>query len=147
MRTRLVRSVGACAVAAAAVVLSSCGDGKVKVYPVRGQVVDEKGKPAAGAQVFFHPVSPPGGNVEAAVGTADADGVYRLTTYAAGDGAPAGSYVVTVCWYEPRKSPFGPPPKDLLCGLYANREASQFKFTVEPKPGNEMPLIKVRVPK
>jgi hypothetical protein len=96
---------------------------------------------------MFHPVSPPGGNVEAAVGTADANGTYHLTTYTTGDGAPAGQYVVTVCWYEPKKSPFGPPPKDILCGQYASREASQFKFTVEPKADNEMPLIKVRIPK
>ena len=147
MRTRLFRSVGACAVAAVAVVLSSCGDGRVTVYPVQGQVVDEKGKPAAGALVMFHPVSPPGGNVEAVAGTADANGVYRLTTYTAGDGAPAGQYVVTVCWYEPKKSPFGPPPKDLLCGKYASREASPFKFAVEAKSDNEMPIIKVSIPK
>ena len=90
MRTRLARSAGACAVAVLAVVLSSCGDGRVKVYPVQGKVVDEKGKPAAGAMVMFHPVNPPGGNVEAVVGTADTEGVYRLTTYTAGDGAPTG---------------------------------------------------------
>jgi hypothetical protein len=134
-------------VATLAVLASSCGDGQVKVYPVHGKVVDEKGKPAAGAQVFFHPVSPPGGNVEAVVGTTDDSGVYRLTTYTAGDGAPAGQYVVTVCWYEPKKSPFGPPPKDILCGKYASRETSPFKFAVEPTAGNEMPLITVRIPK
>jgi hypothetical protein len=147
MRTRLLRSAGACAVAVVAVVLSSCGDGRVKVYPAHGKVVDEKGKPAAGALVMFHPVSPPGGNVEAVVCTADADGVYRLTTYTAGDGAPAGQYVVTVCWYEPKKSPFGPPPKDLLCGKYASREGSQLKFAVEPTADNEMPTITVRIPR
>jgi hypothetical protein len=139
--------LGICAAAALAVLASSCGDGTVRVYPVQGKVVDEKGKPAAGAQVFFHPSSPPGGNVEAVVGTTDANGIYRLTTYTAGDGAPAGQYVVTVCWYEPKKSPFGPPPKDILCGKYASREGSHFKFTVEPKADNEMPLITVRIPK
>jgi hypothetical protein len=145
MRTRLARSAGPIAVAVLAAMLSSCGDGRVKVYPVHGKVVDEKGKPAAGATVMFHPVTPPGHNVEAAAGTADEAGEYRLTTYNAGDGAPAGEYVVTVTWPEPRKSPFGPPPKDLLCGKYADRQASKLRYTVEPKPDNEIPAITVSI--
>src|SRR5262249_2552105 len=107
---RLARSALFCAVAATALAISSCGGGRVKVYPVHGKVVDEKGKPAVGAIVMFHPVAPPGKNVEAVSGTVDESGEYRLTTYTNGDGAPAGEYVVTITWPEPRKSPFGPLP-------------------------------------
>jgi hypothetical protein len=147
MRTRLVRSAGACAVAAAALALASCGDGRVKVHPVRGTVLDASGKPAAGAMVTFHPVAPPGGGVEAVCGVCDDTGSYRLTTYDAGDGAPAGEYVVTVTWFQPKRTPFDPPPTDLLCGKYADRQTSPFRFTVEPKPDNEMPVITVIIPK
>ena len=145
--TRLARAAGTCAVALVAAALASCGDGRVAVYPAHGKVLDEKGKPAAGAVVTFHPVAPPGGGVEAVSGTVGADGTYRLTTYETGDGAPAGEYVVTVCWYKPKKTPFDPPPPDLLCGKYADRQASKFRFKVEPKPDNELPAITVTVPK
>lgn len=81
---------------AASVALPACSDSEVRlpVYPVTGQVKLPSG-PATGALVVFHPKNGdlnaprPNGNV-------DAQGRFTLTTYEAGDGAPAGEYAVTV---------------------------------------------------
>jgi hypothetical protein len=85
-------------------VLSGCGDGKIRTYPVTGTVhVD--GKPAGGAIVIFCPTD---GSAqfkrERPFGTADADGKFGLTTFIAKDGAPAGDYRVMVRWPAPRKA-------------------------------------------
>jgi hypothetical protein len=64
------------------------------VHPVSGKVTFD-GRPAAGAQVVFHPKT-----ATAAIPTpsakADSQGNFSLTTYDAADGAPAGDYAVTV---------------------------------------------------
>jgi len=87
----------------AAVSLASAGCGgdpsRIAVFPVEGTVVSA-GKPAAKAIVVFHPANPgaatkdgPGGTIATET---DDQGKYRLSTYEADDGAPAGDYVVTV---------------------------------------------------
>jgi len=81
--------------------LSGCADDGPAVsptYPVRG-VVKYQNKPAAGAVVYFHPAA--GVTHLAPHATANADGAFELSTHAAGDGAPRGSYRVTVSWKQP----------------------------------------------
>ncbi|MGL4464990.1 MAG: hypothetical protein ACRC1K_22790, partial [Planctomycetia bacterium] len=56
-----------------------------KLHPVTG-VVKQAGKPVAGAQVAFHNGKSP----RLAAGVTDADGRYRLTTFARDDGAIEG---------------------------------------------------------
>jgi hypothetical protein len=79
----------------------SCGrpsPGK-PVFPVRGQVLLD-GKPLPGAIVLFHPTGewdPEEGHPRAETG---ADGRFIVSTYGAGDGAPAGDYKVAIL--EPR---------------------------------------------
>src|SRR5689334_3346285 len=95
---RLQRLFASAVLALACAACVGCGDSRFKpVYPVRGQVLYE-GKPAAGASVTFHAVS----NVEdpwtKPSAEVDEDGNFVVNTYKAGDGAPAGSYEVTVIW-------------------------------------------------
>jgi hypothetical protein len=67
------------------------GADQVPVHEVSGQIT-LNGAPVPGAQVSFSPKDgqPP------ALGRTDTDGRYTLTTYEAGDGAAAGSFVVLV---------------------------------------------------
>jgi hypothetical protein len=85
--------------------LAGCGGAAHDpVYPVHGQVLFQ-GKPAAGAQVVFHPV----GKIDPTVrpsGQVDSTGKFTLTTHAAGDGAPPGEYEVTVeLWVSKNDNP------------------------------------------
>jgi hypothetical protein len=74
----------------------SCAGGK-RVYPVTGKVLYE-GKPAAGAVVHFHPQDKSASPPRVPMAEVGADGTFRLTTFAKGDGAPPGRYAVTVFW-------------------------------------------------
>ena len=88
-------------------------------YAARG-VVLVADKPAAGAKVQLNPVE--GKRLAAAYPHAivQSDGSFRLTTYKTGDGAPAGTYALTVTWPGPpeRGREEGP---DRLQGRYADR--------------------------
>jgi hypothetical protein len=114
-------------------------DQRKPVFPVRGKVL-YNGKPAAGAFVVFHPLSPSGADVPRPRAHAAEDGTYHLTTHLTNDGAPAGEYAVTVTWP-------GPPPKgadredegpDRLQGRYANPKTSGLRADVKDG-GNEIP--------
>jgi hypothetical protein len=80
--------------------------GPIPVHPVAGQVTYQ-GKPVPGALVVFHAANPaatastkPGEDAPTGpptpVGKTDDDGKFRMHTYIGDDGAPAGSYKVTV---------------------------------------------------
>src|SRR5262245_36674275 len=115
-RLRQIRSRGSSpAIALAVVLLGGCGDGRAPVYPVTGQVL-VKGKPADGAFLVFHPTGEVEANTPRPYATADAEGNFRLTTYTSGDGAPAGSFRVTVVWRPKPKSTIEAEGPDRLDG-------------------------------
>lgn len=85
-------------IGAAVAVVAGCGPGRPPTYPAGGTVT-AGGKPTAGVVVTLMPADPeklplasyPRGEV-------GGDGRYTLTTFAPGDGAPAGEYKVTLRW-------------------------------------------------
>jgi hypothetical protein len=138
---RFVRRVFATAVLMLAVLASSCAPGRKPVFPVRGQVLDARKKPAAGALVVFHPLRPDPKDAARPVGRVGEDGKFALTTYTEGDGAPVGEYAITITWPAAKKTPFDPEGPDQLSGRYSNPERSSLRFTVEKHAENEVPLI------
>jgi hypothetical protein len=96
--------------------LSACGsknelgifEHDEQLYPVEGKILIG-GKPAKNATVIFHregslTVRAGAGGAKLAPnprGDCDENGVFRIYTYMAYDGAPAGKYVVTVSWKDP----------------------------------------------
>jgi hypothetical protein len=95
-------TIGLCSL----VLASSCGgpklpeiQGKLPVFPVKGSLLVD-GKPVAQAQLVFHPTAPwpkDASQFLPRARTSD-DGTFTVTTYADADGAPAGTYRVTVTW-------------------------------------------------
>jgi hypothetical protein len=121
--------------AAAVVGLAGCGGpDRVPVHPVAGTLL-VGGRPAANAHVVFHPTD--GAVAVRPVAVTGPDGVYRLTTFAAGDGAPAGGYVVTVFWpadtmpADPCDCP-DPSAHDRLRGAYLDPARSPLRAAVVP---------------
>jgi hypothetical protein len=92
------------------------------VHPVKGKVLYQN-KPAAGAQVLFIPEkeSPEGDPRPRA--EADKEGMFTLTTYDSDDGAPAGSYIVTVIWPGGVLPDGREEPEDKLFGRYATQKS------------------------
>jgi hypothetical protein len=110
-------------------------DDRVPAYPVQGRLL-VGGKPAAGAQIAFHPLSGRA-DTRRPVGVTGPDGEFRLTTYAPEDGAPAGEYIVTIFWRNDAV-PFDECAcpdfsiHDRLGGSCANPATSPLRATVRP---------------
>jgi len=97
------------------------------VYAVNGKVFFA-GTPAAEAQVAFHAIE--GKKMRrVADGLVEADGSFLLTTYKAFDGAPAGSYAVTVVWREPDDK--GRPGPNRLPEKYSRPDTSGLRAQVK----------------
>lgn len=118
--------------AALALTAASCSrEGRPPVYPVRGTATFQK-KPAAKAVVVLRPAAP--GAVNDALPHAEVgpDGSFRIGTFGADDGAPAGEYVVTITWPEARTDPSGDEvTTDRLKGRFADPARSPWKVTVK----------------
>ncbi len=134
------------AVLLTALLFTSCGDGRVSVYPVRGRVM-VGGQPAEHALVVFHPVET-SGELEQIKPEArtDAEGYFRLRTYGATDGAPAAEYRVAITWPtagadmalhpdDPEHVADGP---DRLAGRYADPATSNIQAAITTGD-NELP--------
>lgn len=65
-------------------------EGQEAVYPVTGSVT-YNGQPVADATISLHSEGKPG-----SFARTDSDGNFSVNTYAEGDGAPAGTYTLTV---------------------------------------------------
>lgn len=119
-----------------------CGSGvvdQVEVYKASG-VVKGYTTDLAGALVILHP-DPSNADRASARGTVDADGRFTLTTYAAGDGAAAGSYTATVVLY--RAQDVGgeyQPGGNLLPKIYATTETSPLRVEIKPVELNSLEI-------
>ena len=123
--------------------VSGCGSNgnRVPVFEVEGSVVVD-GQPAQHAQVYFHPEDKsqklfPHGEV-------DENGTFQLSTYEMNDGAPVGSYLVTIVWQDPPPpgssidAPRGP---DKLEGMYADKKSSQLRVEIKPQSNQLEPFL------
>lgn len=122
-----------------ALVPLSCGDPRFKpVYPVKGQVTFD-GKPAAGAAVTLHPQNVPEHPWTKPSGEVNENGEFTISTYKSGDGAPAGSYAVTIVWIPPNFA--GPTEKgNKLPARYANKDTSGLTVEILTHD-NELPAF------
>jgi hypothetical protein len=124
-----------------------CSRGARKpVFAVRGQVLVQ-GTPAAHASVTFHPVGGATGHPLPSAQT-DEQGHFTLTSYAGGDGAPAGDYAVTVVWFRvaplrDRSEGDSTNGRNVLSNRYANPATSGLRATVN-SGHNELPPFQVQ---
>ena len=125
--------------------LAGCGSGRTTkpTFATGGRLVDASGNPAVGAVVILHPVAPDTADPARPTATVGEDGVFHLTTYRTGDGAPAGEYVFTAMWPEPRKSPLDPPGCDRLGGAWMKPGDSSPRVTNGEKAGQSLPEIRL----
>jgi hypothetical protein len=134
-RSRCFRSSGLSLIGVLALLLTSCGDGGPKLYPVSGKVLFND-QPAEGATVVFHPSDSTMPKPSATVG---ADGSFALRTHPHGEGAPAGDYSVIVTWYPPNSRGLD-RPQNKLPGRYADPAQSGLKATVQTGPTELQPF-------
>lgn len=124
------------------IMLPACNgtpEGQVPVYPVSGQV-QFKGKPLSGALVVLHPTDDAkyGSGVPRPSGRTDEKGQFLLRTFSLDDGAPAGSYRVSISSVPERRSEnglFSNPkvalPTDVLKGRYLDPKKTSLSAEVK----------------
>lgn len=117
---------------------AGCSDGRPPVYTVTGQVL-VNGKPAAGAFVVFHPRESTAATPGRPYATTDTDGTFNMTTFESGDGAPAGTYQVTVVWRPTPKSTMDADGVDRLQNRYASPASSGLEAVVQQGPTTLQP--------
>jgi len=128
--------------------LAGCGpapiEGRLAVFPTRGAVT-VAGQPAAGARVVLYGATAElqGPGTVAPAGVADAEGRFELGSYELSDGAPAGKFLVSVCW--PEAIPPGVDaemfqPKDRLQRKYLDPQKSGLTVEIPPGGGELPPL-------
>lgn len=120
-----------------ALVASGCSrSAEEPVYPARGRVLCGE-QPLAEALVVLHPLDSSARSLSARTG---ADGRFVISTYHAGDGAPAGRYAVSIELREAIQEgdELIRNGRHLLPERYANPRTSGLKCVVEPRD-NEFP--------
>jgi hypothetical protein len=140
-----------CLLAGCALLAASCGDGGVKTYPVKGNVL-YKGEPAAGAEVTFIVKGTRPGAMDAVYPNAvvQEDGTFTVRTRDKDGkekkGAPAGSYNITVRWLrevdadgQPTKMSGGIYP-DYLKNAYSDLNNPAFTAEVKEESNELAPF-------
>lgn len=130
------------ALALALLAIAGCGptDTRPAVHPTTGRVrVD--GQPAKDVYILFVPADAAAPRPTAVT---DDQGNLVVTTYATGDGAPAGDYKLAVEW-PAMVNQFGRVQrgKDQLNGRFKDPATSKWAVTIVPGP-NTLPDIDVR---
>jgi hypothetical protein len=110
----------------ALVVAAGCG--RSGLYPVKGKVVFPDGTPLTAGTVEFGPVEKEA--MLAPRGEIRADGTFRASTYAEGDGAPPGQYRVQVT--PPEQVDPGQPRPLPFDRRFSSFETSGLEYTVKP---------------
>ncbi|HBJ35844.1 MAG TPA: hypothetical protein DDZ51_14070 [Planctomycetaceae bacterium] len=100
---------------------------RVATFPVSGKVL-KGGAPINYATIVFHPVNASDTATEKPRGITNPDGTFQLTTYDGNDGAPAGSYQVTIQQWLTEKPEEG--PKNRLKEKYSDPKTSPLTATI-----------------
>ncbi|HEV3445095.1 MAG TPA: hypothetical protein VG099_10655 [Gemmataceae bacterium] len=115
--------------------------GRPPVYPVSGEVFVH-GQPATNAVVRFYAIDNPIFERLCPHAIVEPDGSFRLTTFNSEDGAPVGSYAVTLTWPLPPR-PGNEEGPDRFHGRYNDRRRPVCKVQVFP---GENQLERINLP-
>lgn len=104
-------------------------------YHTEGYVT-VKGEPAVGAIVRLFPLVPQADTKTPVIptGVVNEEGLFELTSYSTGDGAPEGEYAITIEWPDPTMSatqsatPEDPP--DRLLHRFSDPKRSKLKASI-----------------
>lgn len=122
---------------------------RVELFPASGRIT-QRGTPLANVQIVLHAKDAtfPVLNRLHPHGETDANGNYTLSTYVAGDGAPAGDWTVTLTKADERLSEqarqqilaSGDAIPDAWRGRYSNPSRSRWHVTIEPTDNHLEPI-------
>ncbi len=130
----------------------SCSKNDKPLFPANGSV-SFKGLPAAKAMVVFHSVGDPDPKAVKPRAIVAKDGSFQVYTYTAGDGLPAGEYIVTVVGEKPHahakqsnsasKKKRDETQSRSLPPHYENPKTSDLRVQIKEGP-NELPPFELK---
>lgn len=127
--SRNCRLVPCLFIASLMVLLPGCGEKRVPVFQVEGQVTFD-GQPPVGAQVVFHPDGHTLPDGDVAIGTVRDGGKFDVNIYGTG-GIPAGNYIATFQWRKLVETDGGVGAgPNVIPEKYSKPETSPVKVTV-----------------
>jgi hypothetical protein len=111
------------------------GPARKSTVKVTGVVLVEGAPPSSSIQIQCHNVA----GIEQQMPTlsqamTNHGGVFELSTYETGDGAPPGDYIITMKWQTFNTMSMTYSGEDRLNGRYSDPATSTFKFTVKDQP-------------
>ncbi len=122
---------------------------RLTVFPVRGRILIDR-RPPAGAELTLHPLvalEEPGNRSLLPSARVQEDGSFRVGSYLADDGAPAGEYNITLAWpkitIEGGEEVIGP---DQFNGRFNKPTNPIAKIRVKEEE-NEIPPIELNSPR
>jgi len=129
---------------------NGCGSGnsnEKQVFEIKGTVMVD-GKPAEQIQIALHDkVGPDNKQPTYPQGYTDASGKIRISTYADGDGAPAGEYNVTFSWQEYNAMSRGFAGPDKLNKKYSDPMTTTTRLTLGAGKPNDMGTVELTTKK
>ena len=136
----LRNSIAAAAIAVCIACVGCDENWQTETQPASGSVTINDAPPT-GAIIELHTL---GQKVDARGsrpwGKVGEDGEYSLTTYQRGDGAPVGTYRVTLWWPA---DPVAPSPEDRLASRYSEPGRSPWEVTIS-EGMNRLPPIEIQ---
>jgi hypothetical protein len=124
------------------VLMTGCSNGKLKCYPVTGQVL-YNGEPLKGVDVAFHPVDPKNDTGYPPHATTDENGNFKLMTYFDGDGAPAGEWKVAVAFAVVAADDGADQSKKLVFQVpveYQKKDTTPLNVSIKPETNTLEPF-------
>lgn len=118
---------------------------KAPVYPVEGTLFVE-GKPAAGAQVVFHPVDGFGAPPCLATAIVGPDGRFSLRTVDNRRGSTPGKFAVTVAWYKPIPQGEEMTPEEagsLVPPSFRKPQTTPLRINIKPETSSSASVVQL----
>ena len=123
-------------------VLGCSSSNDAALFPVEGEL-KLNGQPLVGAHVVFHP-QVPAAKAPPARAQTDVAGKFKLTTFETHDGAPAGTYAVTVEYFpllQQQNEFFA--GRNILPPKYASPLTTDLRIEVA-KGANQLPALEIK---
>jgi len=116
-----------------------CNSGRLKTYPVRGEVVFADGSPVKVGTIETKSVT----HSVQARGNIATDGTFELTTYTNGDGAVAGDHRCVIVQFIPTEEipNYRPSIMGVVHRKHSSYSTSELGFTVSSKGENKLRLV------
>lgn len=116
-----------------------CNGGRLRTYPVRGEVVFADGSPVKVGTIETKSVQ----HSVQARGSISTDGTFELTTYTNGDGAVAGDHRCVIVQFIPTEEipNYRPSIMGVVHRKHSSYSTSELGFTVSSKGENRIRLV------